>query len=128
MKSFNPRWSRLTLIVAAVALCAIGFYPQSTGATRLSAIVLSLAAAVTVSLELGRTLVGKIVLGILFLVSAFLTLGPGRQFDQEKLKGQYIVELRRYLGTAYVWGGQNVFDVFSKSNGIAAYGSRYRDC
>lgn len=26
-----------------------------------------------------------------------------------------------------VWGGQNVFEVFSKSNGIAADGSRYRD-
>lgn len=29
--------------------------------------------------------------------------------------------------TAFSWGGQNVFDVFTKSNGIAMDGTKYKD-
>ncbi|MEO7719369.1 MAG: NlpC/P60 family protein [Capsulimonas sp.] len=34
-------------------------------------------------------------------------LGPGRRSDARGLRGEYVRSLRSYLGTKYVWGGEN---------------------
>ena len=45
-------------------------------------------------------------LSLTLLVAGFL-ICPGRNFDQKQLGGAYVVALRSYEGTKYIWGGEN---------------------
>ena len=46
-----------------------------------------------------------------FLLSTFLIIGflifPGRHFEKQRLRDEYVESLRYYEGTRYVWGGEN---------------------
>jgi len=41
-----------------------------------------------------------------FLIIGFLIF-PGRHFEMERLRREYVESLRYYEGTRYVWGGEN---------------------
>ncbi|BDI28553.1 hypothetical protein CCAX7_006040 [Capsulimonas corticalis] len=54
-----------------------------------------------------RSRAGRFVGIGLAVLTLFVALGPGRRPDVRSLRGEYVRSLRAYLGTKYVWGGEN---------------------
>jgi hypothetical protein len=103
------RWFLLFVLLGLAAMLLI--YPVRNGITR-PAIVLIFPVIYGVLLSVlwhRRALrwVTVAVGGILLIVFIF----PGRDYDRSALQTQYLASLRSYIGTTYVWGGENHFGV-----------------
>jgi len=110
---------RLTLRQIFIALWAVDFtilllalvYPVSTGILRLL-----VAISIPFLLLLGIYLVHHkrllaITLALSGLVFIVFSVLPGRAVCPAKLRAEYVRQLRKYDGTAYVWGGENGFGI-----------------
>ena len=98
---------RLALMVALLVVC----FPVRNGWLRLYLVLALPGLLAGASLLLRhRTRLWVLPLVALVLLMA-VVLAPGRKQDRFALREQYVMALRRYEGTRYVWGGEHRFGI-----------------
>lgn len=101
----------ILLRLLLVGVIALAVYPIGYGITRRMTVVgmLVLWLGVLVSARNRRGWFnGLLAMG---LIPALFLLLPGRKPDTELLRTSYLNHLRRYEGTKYVWGGENILGI-----------------
>jgi hypothetical protein len=106
----KPTASQLIIWLAALGcLVAVVLFPVSNRVTRVSTVVLLLIVWFGLISICWRWRVLRFaILGIPLLAGSFLALPARRLPNAEVLRAEYVDGLRRYNGTQYVWGGENL--------------------
>lgn len=103
----RARVSILVLVIAMGFCVGLWWLPVASTKTRaLFVACLATAWTATVALTWLRPRLRWSLIGVPFLLIAAALLTP-QTTPAERLREQYLTELRRYDGTPYVWGGEN---------------------
>ena len=97
----------VVLVLATVGMGAVVWYPVRNGFTRWGMVALLAAGAISLLVLLWRRKAWRI--GLLVIAGLVIAVGvmPGRQHDPVALRGAYVRALKNYVGTKYVWAGEN---------------------
>ena len=99
-------WFRSWIALWPIAL-ALFLYPIENRPLRIG-LIFSLLGLWVGCLHFGwRRPVIRFVLLLCTLIAAGFLIWPGRIFETESLRNEYVASLRSYEGTRYIWGGEN---------------------
>ncbi len=107
----TDRRERLLFLTAAMVAVAVALFPISTRSTRFTALLLALLLPVLLFRLLRRHPALRLVVLLPVLGGLAALLGPGRGYSRKDLTIRYIVALRSYIGTRYVWGGETALGI-----------------
>jgi cell wall-associated NlpC family hydrolase len=93
--------------LVVLSLTAVMAYPVATAFNRVLAVSLGVVLIGCTGWLVRRSLIALGTLSICLIAAAALVLAPGRPLDAGRLRDAYRVELLRYQGCRYVWGGEN---------------------
>jgi len=93
--------------VAGIAFVLLALFPSRLTTIKLALIGCGLACWVAcLFLTWRRPALRNGLLAVVLVSVGFLLL-PGRPFDHQALRQEYVSSMRSYLGTRYIWGGGN---------------------
>jgi hypothetical protein len=90
-----------------LVLSAVIAYPVATAFNRAAAIALGIFFIAQTGLLVRRSKTALAIFSLCAISPVAFLLAPGRPLDSRQLAERYRVELLRYQGTRYVWGGEN---------------------
>lgn len=103
----RQQWLHVVWRLAIIVAVGIAIWPITYGVFRLTFVVCVGVGWGGLILRTWRLKAVRITLVSVTAFALGLVMLPGRDFDQSRLRASYIRQLRSYLGTRYVWGGEN---------------------
>lgn len=106
--SANRRTDPLLIVwrICIAFLIIVHLFPIRFGLLRLLMVAVMAAAWVLTPIA-AKNKTGRIAWAASTAIMALLFFGPARPVDKAELRQQYVNGLRNYLGTRYIWGGEN---------------------
>ncbi len=101
----RSQWFLLIILVGLAAMLLL--YPVRNGITRPMIVVIFPVIYGLLLSVLWHRRIARWMLVAIAAIPMFVLVLPGRDFDGAALQAQYLASLRSYIGTTYVWGGEN---------------------